>query len=638
MKIADKISFSFFTVATLLTSITACISYINIKKNMQEIILAHLQTASQSRASHIKLFLTENKLRIRIIAEVDRIEDLTEKFYNEEANYENLTSKLNAALKDFFKQEKQAYELFILNRDGKIIASTDGSHLGLDKSSDAYFLGAIDKTYIKDPYYSESTKKRTFSISTPIMTNVTKEFLGVLVARFKMTGLAAITMDKTGLGQTGESYLINKYGYMITPSRFLKDTFLKQKVNIEGIREHSNSNDKNKHNHKHVSSSLGMYTIRDYRGVPVLGAYRNLEDLGWDLVVEIDTEEAFRSVEALKHILILIMIFVPIIAWALGIFVSKAITKSIVELNKGVIAVAKGELDHKVGIDTRDEIGQLSRAFDKMTGDLTKTTTSIEALNKEVSRRREVEEKAKQAAKKWQTTFDAIKDLISIQDKDYNLIQVNKAYENAFGMKQEELIGRKCYEFVHGIDKLISGCPHKKTMETNDYQCVEIFEPKMGIDIEVSMAPLRDDKGEITGTVHIIKDITERKEAEKEIRNLAKFSSENPNPVLRITKDGTIIYANKASLPLLNVWGCKIGRLLPEHLHQLILNVFDSGVKKDIDVVCGDSIFSLIFTPIVDAVYIYLFGLDISERKKIVEERETLIKRLEESQRLLKKQ
>ncbi|HDY87203.1 MAG TPA: hypothetical protein ENH82_03690, partial [bacterium] len=52
----------------------------------------------------------------------------------------------------------------------------------------------------------------------------------------------------------------------------------------------------------------------------------------------------------------------------------------------------------------------------------------------------------------------------------------------------------------------------------------------------------------------------ERKKAEEEIANLAKFPSENPYPVLRISADGTILYSNKAASPLLKVWKCRQGR------------------------------------------------------------------------------
>jgi PAS domain-containing protein len=56
--------------------------------------------------------------------------------------------------------------------------------------------------------------------------------------------------------------------------------------------------------------------------------------------------------------------------------------------------------------------------------------------------------KIKQAIQEWQTTFDSIRDLISIHDENFKLVRVNKAFADAFKMESEELIGKTCYEIV----------------------------------------------------------------------------------------------------------------------------------------------------------------------------------------------
>jgi hypothetical protein len=52
-------------------------------------------------------------------------------------------------------------------------------------------------------------------------------------------------------------------------------------------------------------------------------------------------------------------------------------------------------------------------------------------------------------------------------------------------------------------------------------------------------------------------------ETAKEAVSLAKFPSENPNPVLRVDRNGRLLYANLASVPLLTAWGCEVGQILP---------------------------------------------------------------------------
>jgi putative nucleotidyltransferase with HDIG domain len=90
--------------------------------------------------------------------------------------------------------------------------------------------------------------------------------------------------------------------------------------------------------------------------------------------------------------------------------------------------------------------------------------------------------------------------------------------------------------------------------------------------------------------------------------------------VLRVAKDGTVIYANEAALPLLNVWGCQTDQTLPDDWRQFTSDVLSSGSSEDAVVECERRILSLTFAPVVDADYVNVYGLDITERKRAEEE------------------
>ena len=68
----------------------------------------------------------------------------------------------------------------------------------------------------------------------------------------------------------------------------------------------------------------------------------------------------------------------------------------------------------------------------------------------DITERKRVQEELQHAAEEWRGTFDAITDLVSIHDKDYKIVRVNETYAKAFGMKPQALIGKSCYEIVHG--------------------------------------------------------------------------------------------------------------------------------------------------------------------------------------------
>jgi signal transduction histidine kinase/CheY-like chemotaxis protein len=133
----------------------------------------------------------------------------------------------------------------------------------------------------------------------------------------------------------------------------------------------------------------------------------------------------------------------------------------------------------------------------------------------------------------------------------------------------------------------------------------------------------------------IIRDITESKRAIEEIENLAKFPSEDPNPVLRISKDCEILYANDAGSPVLKTWQIKEDNILPELWCKRIKEVYDSGKSATYEIDCdSDLTFFLTFQPIVDLGYINAYGLDITKRKKAEKEKMELELQLSQKQKI----
>ena len=111
-------------------------------------------------------------------------------------------------------------------------------------------------------------------------------------------------------------------------------------------------------------------------------------------------------------------------------------------------------------------------------------------------------------------------------------------------------------------------------------------------------------------------DRQERKRADQRIRALARFPEENTNPVLRVDRDGVLMYANKASLALLNCWETDVRRPAPAEIRAAVRQTFESGRNREVETVCGNRTFSISMTPIQDAGYVNLYALDVTERKR----------------------
>jgi len=105
--------------------------------------------------------------------------------------------------------------------------------------------------------------------------------------------------------------------------------------------------------------------------------------------------------------------------------------------------------------------------------------------------------------------------------------------------------------------------------------------------------------------------------SQEEIERLAKFPSQNPNPVLHVSAQGTIIYHNDASVPLLQHWRCNQGGKLPDEWRQLAVEAIQDNEPKVTDVEYGSKTISLTFAPLAEADVVNIYGMDVSGRKKV---------------------
>lgn len=402
MKLAHKISISFFAAAFVLASSAAAIFYVIAKNSLRGAIFSDLVVACSSRTSHIETYLKMLEISVGQLSKSMTLGDLLKVNSKEDPRYGEVFGMAMKRLKKTKEANPSIYEFLLMDKTGKVVASSNENNIGLDNSSDVIFLGAQKEIYLKDAYLLEPSKEPLMAVSAPFLDSQTGELLGVLAARVMLTELSSITTDTTGLGNTGEIYIINKYGYMVTPSRFKKNTFLKQKTDKEAFcflchdtMTHRADRVLSYENQEGVLSAHKMaYVFPNYLGTPVLGAYKYVPEMQWGVLAEMDEKEAFGPLVQLRLVFFLIIFIVPIVSWILGLGIAGAITKPLHKLRKGTEIIGNGHLDYKVGTNDDDEVGQLSRAFDVMTRNLNNTTTSIENLNKEISERRKAHEEA----------------------------------------------------------------------------------------------------------------------------------------------------------------------------------------------------------------------------------------------------
>lgn len=125
-----------------------------------------------------------------------------------------------------------------------------------------------------------------------------------------------------------------------------------------------------------------------------------------------------------------------------------------------------------------------------------------------------------QAKEDWERTFDAVPDMIALLDLDYRIVRANKALSSGLGLPPAQCLGSYCYRIFGCAENIPHNCPHTRLLADGREHTAEIHLPAIKRDFLVSVSPLFDTDGRLWGGVYVARDITERKQAEDEIRRL----------------------------------------------------------------------------------------------------------------------
>lgn len=377
-----KLTVILLVIALVPIVILGIMSYMSSKAALVKQITQDFDAISQGKEQAIMEQLHANQIECLVHSRSSVISNALEKVNSKAIDAQETADNLSKYLKERMDVNPLATELFVIDKDGKITSSTDEKHIGIDRAKDDYFLNGQKGLYIKDIYRSDITGKVGYAIAAPVKNPKTGEFLGIFVQRLDLGGLNRILADRTGLGETGENYLVNKYSVMITESRTIKDAILNQKVDAQPLR----------YFHEKGKNMAGVYT--DYRGNKVLGATSGellqadpiTKPLEWVVISEMEEVEAFAPVTKLGLRIILVGILIALIVIIVALILARGIAKPIKEVSESIVRIGDGDLTQEIKeTKAQDEVGLLTNAAKKMRDNLREMVTQVFSTAERVS-------------------------------------------------------------------------------------------------------------------------------------------------------------------------------------------------------------------------------------------------------------
>jgi PAS domain S-box-containing protein len=208
-----------------------------------------------------------------------------------------------------------------------------------------------------------------------------------------------------------------------------------------------------------------------------------------------------------------------LVGLAAAFFITRSIIRPLGQLRKGTEMISRGNLDYKVDTRSRDEIGQLSRDFDKMTQSLKESMTSINALNDEIAEHKKTEEALKSREQRFIDIAENALEWIWETDVEGRFTYSSPAVEKILGYKPEEIIGRHFYEFYHPEDRVeFDEKVRRGTVPVGPFQGFinrNIHKNGKLVYLSTSGVPIYDADGNILGYRGLESDIPTHKKNEK---------------------------------------------------------------------------------------------------------------------------
>jgi len=511
---------SFLLLSVVTVSWAGYIAFTRAREALKESVFERLEAVVTLKEGELNRWIDQQQQSVLFLARLPAVQAQTKvllTYAESEPNYQLAYEQLIQSLGDLANAYPDLEEIFILsNAGGEIIISTDPTHKGEYRVQDRYFTEGKGQTFVQNVYASPVTLKPTMTIATPLQ-DPQGEQLGVLAAHINLKRMDQIIQKRTGLGMSGETYLVDSLNLFVSADQFSSGPSARG-VHSDGIDTALQGAD-----------GRGLYL--NYEDTPVVGVYHWVEERELALLAEMRQSEAFAPAQQLA-VTILIVGVISAVILSIGIYLlSRQIAHPIQDLVATAQAIRGGDLSRRAKRTGLDELDDLAETFNQMTGQLRQTLTDLEGrvtelaetnaiLEEQIAERQRAEGSLRESETKYRTIFENSKDVIFITTATGKVIDISPACFDVFGYTRSEMLNLNIEDFCANLD---SHLKFQATLEQHD--AGSDFEIQMnkkdGTEFDCLMAinVRQEDDGTISGYQGIMRDITERKHAERLLAN-----------------------------------------------------------------------------------------------------------------------
>lgn len=312
---------------------------------------------ASSNLESLALVASRTQLRLSFAAELDQ------------PGAENV-ALMQRILGDAVASSAVAQRIELVDPDGRVIASSDGTEVGADRSGEPAFVFGLDGPDLAQVVQRDGER---FGLhSRPVALD--GEQLGVVLIEASLDPLDQLMTDYTGLGESGESILASGFdqesvqllGNVRFPLEVANDTIVDDELLVGALAGVEGD----------VSDQV------DYRGASVLAVAHNGDAVpGWALAVKIDRAEALADADRLRNVLLVSFGLAAVAVGAAALGLARGLSRPVLDLHQTATAVAAGDTGRRARVLSNDELAELAVEFNRMTDELTEANARLRLTN-----------------------------------------------------------------------------------------------------------------------------------------------------------------------------------------------------------------------------------------------------------------
>jgi signal transduction histidine kinase len=366
MRISVKLIVMVAVVAVVSSATVGVVGYFMGSVSLEERTKAQLESVAVLKDNQFQNFMNSMINRVAGIA--------TEADFSRE--YETMLAEMDSkrpvssvheqfrtSLNDHLKLVDGIFELFAIDKMGIIHGSTEPLNEGKIQADELFFKEGLKGPFADNFYYSLSIQQPVTTVAAPIKDEA-GNVIGVLAGRVNLDKISEIMLQDSGLGETGESFIVNQYHLLVTRSRRAPGLEFNKFIYTPQVNDC-------------LSGNSGYMVGNDYLDYPVLVVYKWLPAEKLCLVTKIDQAEATKAANNILPYMGLLVLLSAVFSSFFGYLISRTISKPIHILRDSAIIIGGGKLGDESD-RSGDELKEVTGAFKMMVQKLTEVKTNLE--------------------------------------------------------------------------------------------------------------------------------------------------------------------------------------------------------------------------------------------------------------------